>query len=124
LFPTKSNAFPTALNVKPFITSSCTLEGYSSIDLSPPCSDDSLLAIVVVATAAEAEAEAEADDDDDDDDDADAAAGGIQATDAANGILSCDGQGRNTALFLAIVVAAAAEVNATAGALWSPVGSI
>lgn len=61
LFPTKSYALTTAFKAKPFMTSSCTLEGYSSPVRS--CCGDSLLLLAAAATDA-------------------AAAGGTEATDA------------------------------------------
>ena len=72
LSPTRSYALITALKVKPFITSSCTLEGYSSpVRSFCPCCccccGDSLLLLLLAAAATDA---------------ANAAAGGTKATDA------------------------------------------
>ena len=73
LSPTRSYALITVFKVKPFITSSCTLEGYSSpVRSFCPCCcccccGDSLLLLLLAAAATDA---------------ANAAAGGTEATDA------------------------------------------
>jgi hypothetical protein len=96
LFPTRSKALTTELSGKPFITSSWTLEGYSSTGKSR-CGgvgeddEDSLPRAAANATEEDAAA-------------------------AASGMLSCDGQGRLVVAEVATATAAAA----TAGVLWSP----
>mmetsp|Transcript_2164 Transcript_2164/g.4689 ORF Transcript_2164/g.4689 Transcript_2164/m.4689 type:complete len:95 (+) Transcript_2164:515-799(+) len=90
LFPTRSNALTTVLKGKPFITSSCTLEGYSSTGKSRcgRVGEEEEGESLLRATATEEEEAA-----------------------AATGMFSCEGQGRY------VVADEAAAAVAAAGAL-------